>query len=54
MIFSSVENAFTVKEIIMENFKIRVMVVFPFKYFIIRISSFTENEIISVFVKFRF
>lgn len=37
----------------MEYFKIRVMVVFLFKYFIIRICSLalTENEIISVICK---
>lgn len=52
--YSSVENALTVQEIIMKNLKIRVMAVFPFKYFIVRICGFTENEIISIFVKFRF
>lgn len=52
--YSSVENVLTVQEITMKNLKIRVMAVFPFKYFIVRICSFTEDEIISIFVKFRF
>lgn len=51
--YSSVENALTVQEIIMKNLKIKVMAVFPFKYFIVRICSFMENEIISIFIKFR-
>lgn len=46
--YSSVENALTVQEIIIKNLKIRVMAVFPFKYFIVRICSFMENEIIYI------